>query len=334
MVTQRSTYSIRLFRAFAKMLAERYGVSEVALNRQLPFKGAEERVPAAVAHQLLQFAIDHTGDHTLGLKAGRGMVRGDGGAIDYAICSADNVGSALGAIARYIHLVNDALEIRIEDKGDQVFVHLDSLVVMPPAAEDFMVSSLFTRHFRTILKDASSLECWLRRAAPDDQTEYAKTFAPAKVRFSASSCGFLFARASMDEALRDSDPNLHSVMRKYAEQLLEGLPQGENFTAKIRELVARQLTSDRLNIGSVARELHMSSRTLGRRLEGEGTTFTDLIDDVRKRLALRYVGHEGQPLAEVAFMLGFAHPAAFHRAFKRWTGQTPLRYRSQATTSV
>jgi AraC-like DNA-binding protein len=133
----------------------------------------------------------------------------------------------------------------------------------------------------------------------------------------------------MEESLNDSDANLHSVMRGYAEQLLEGLPHGPNFTATVREVVARHLASGQLGIELVARELHMSTRTLGRRLDGEGTNFTDLVDDIRKRLALRHVGNRSFPLAEVAFMLGFAHPAAFHRAFKRWSGTTPLRYRNQ-----
>lgn len=331
MSSQRSTYSILLFKPFAKMLAGRYGVNEAVLNRLLPFSGAEERVPVAIAHQLLQDAEQYTGDHTLGLKAGRTMVRGDGGAIDYAIATAPSVRAAVTVSARYIHLVNDALEMRIEEDDERVFLHFESQVVLPSAAEDFMLSAVYTRHFRTILKDVSSLECWLRHAAPleSDAVEYEKTFAPAKVRFAAPNCGFVLSRASMEQPLNDSDANLHAVMRTYAEQLLEGLPHGPNFTGTVREVVARYLASGQLGIGVIARELHMSSRTLGRRLEGEGTTFTDLVDDIRKRLALRHVGNQKYPLAEVAFMLGFSHPAAFHRAFKRWTGMTPLRYRNQ-----
>ncbi len=328
MVAQRSTYSIRLFKPFAKTLAARYGVSEASLHKLLPFQGAEERIPVSVAHQLLETAVERTGDHTLGLQAGRAMARGDGGAIDYAISSAANVRAALTVTARYIHLMNDALEIRLEERGDKVLVHLDSQVVVPPSAEDFMVSSLYTRMFRTILKDASGLECWLRRTAPDDQAEHDKTFAPATVRFAAPSCGFVFEKRALDQPLHEADANLHAVMSKYAEQLLEGLPQGQSFTARVRDIVARHLSSGQLAIGAVARELHMSARTLGRRLEGEGTTFTGLVDDIRRRLAMRYVGTQDLALAEIAFMLGFAHPAAFHRAFKRWTGQTPLRYRT------
>jgi AraC-like DNA-binding protein len=71
----------------------------------------------------------------------------------------------------------------------------------------------------------------------------------------------------------------------------------------------------------------MSPRTLGRRLAEEGTTFSELLDDLRRQLALRYVGTETHGLSEVAFLLGFSDVAAFYRAFKRWTGRTPLQYR-------
>jgi AraC-like DNA-binding protein len=71
----------------------------------------------------------------------------------------------------------------------------------------------------------------------------------------------------------------------------------------------------------------MSESTLARHLEDEGTTFKALLDDLRRRLALRYVGLSQLPIAEIALLLGFSQAAAFHRAFRRWTDQTPLEYR-------
>jgi AraC-like DNA-binding protein len=80
-------------------------------------------------------------------------------------------------------------------------------------------------------------------------------------------------------------------------------------------------------VANIARQLHISPRTLGRKLEHEGTNFKELLDDLRRRLALSYVGGHDLGLAEIAFLLGFSQSAAFHRAFKRWTGVTPLEYR-------
>lgn len=81
------------------------------------------------------------------------------------------------------------------------------------------------------------------------------------------------------------------------------------------------------SVANIASLLHVSPRTLGRRLGHEGTTFKELLADLRRQLALRYVGSSDLGLAEIAFLLGFSQSAAFHRAFKRWTSQTPLEYR-------
>lgn len=80
----------------------------------------------------------------------------------------------------------------------------------------------------------------------------------------------------------------------------------------------------------VARDLGLSRQTLYRRLRQEGVTFDQLLDRLRRRLALRMLGQEGLSVKDAAYRLGFADPAAFSRAFKRWTGESPRAYRSGA----
>ena len=78
---------------------------------------------------------------------------------------------------------------------------------------------------------------------------------------------------------------------------------------------------------AVARAMRMTARTLSRKLEQEGTTFADELDHARRELGLAYMADSEVSLKEVAFALGFAHVESFHRAFRRWTGDTPLAYR-------
>ena len=73
----------------------------------------------------------------------------------------------------------------------------------------------------------------------------------------------------------------------------------------------------------------MTTRTLRRRLLAEGTTFSEQLDHVRRELAIDYVERGGRSITEVSFLLGFSTTGAFHRAFRRWTGQAPSEYRSQ-----
>jgi AraC-like DNA-binding protein len=89
----------------------------------------------------------------------------------------------------------------------------------------------------------------------------------------------------------------------------------------------RELAGSNPSATRTAALLHISHRTLSRKLQQEGTTFKELFDDVRRRAALSYVARRDLGLSEIAFLLGFSEAASFHRAFKRWTGQTPLEYR-------
>jgi AraC-like DNA-binding protein len=76
----------------------------------------------------------------------------------------------------------------------------------------------------------------------------------------------------------------------------------------------------------------MSPRTLGRRLQEQGTTLKALLDDTRRRLALEYLRNRAHTLTEIAFLLGYSELSAFNRAFRRWTGSTPMQYREHAAS--
>jgi AraC-like DNA-binding protein len=80
-------------------------------------------------------------------------------------------------------------------------------------------------------------------------------------------------------------------------------------------------------VEAIAARMHMSPRTLQRRLRDEGTTYLELLNDVRRELALRHVQEGRESISEIAFLLGFSEVSTFHRAFKRWCGRTPAEVR-------
>jgi AraC-like DNA-binding protein len=95
------------------------------------------------------------------------------------------------------------------------------------------------------------------------------------------------------------------------------------FRGEVERRVEPMLASGPVRIGEVARELGCSRQTLYRRLKAEGVTFVEVLDGLRRRLALRFVREQGLSVKESAYRLGFSDPAAFSRAFKRWTGTSP-----------
>lgn len=100
------------------------------------------------------------------------------------------------------------------------------------------------------------------------------------------------------------------------------------FRAEVERRLEPLLASGEVGIERVARDLGYSRQTLYRRLKAEGATFEQLLDGLRRRLALRFM-REGLSVKEAAYRLGFSDPAAFSRAFKRWTGSSPSGHRTR-----
>lgn len=100
-------------------------------------------------------------------------------------------------------------------------------------------------------------------------------------------------------------------------------PPAKRFRAEVEQRLESALESGDVGIDRIARDLGYSRQTLYRRLKAEGTTYEQLLDGLRRRLALRFVREQGLPVKEAAYRLGFSDPAAFSRAFKRWTGTSP-----------
>jgi AraC-like DNA-binding protein len=97
------------------------------------------------------------------------------------------------------------------------------------------------------------------------------------------------------------------------------------FTRRVEASVEPLLEAGGVRIEAVARELGCSRQTLYRRLKAENTTFEQVVERLRRRLALRLLREKDASVKEVAYRLGFSDPAAFSRAFKRWTGSSPSR---------
>ena len=320
-------YSMRLVRPFLAVMRSHPGFP-VAILAPLEAMDPDERVPIATVHELLAGGMTLTGDPDLGLRAALAIEEGDYGALEYAARSCPTVGEAVAVIGRHMRLVNDALEFRLELDGERAIVQLDSAVVLPRAAADFQSAAFQVAQRRYVpIELMPSYDVCFTHAAPAQLQTYEQAFSPGRLHFDAPFNGFVFPASFLELPLPTADQKLHALLRKHAELLLAELPKAESLTERVRALIAKELSGGNPTVERVATALHVSTRTLGRKLEHEGTTFKDLLDDLRRRMALRYVGGRDLGLSEIAFLLGFSQTAAFHRAFRRWTGQTPLDYR-------
>jgi AraC-like DNA-binding protein len=164
--------------------------------------------------------------------------------------------------------------------------------------------------------------------APSYRGEYAKVFEGTE-RFDETFTGIVFDRKLLDATQLHRDAELHATMVSRAEKRVSQMTKDAAYADRVRRHILDGAAHDRWGMAAVARALGVSARSLRRRLAEEGTSFRDVVDSALGTLAKRLVQDEGRPIEDAAYAMGFSHPSAFHRAFKRWTGATPAASRSR-----
>jgi AraC-like DNA-binding protein len=118
------------------------------------------------------------------------------------------------------------------------------------------------------------------------------------------------------------------VLSEHADRLLESLEKTTTMRGRVESLAIPLLHTGDLNMDDIARQIGMSRQSLYRRLKQEDVSFETLIDDLRHRMALHYLGGKKASVNETAYLVGFSDPSSFSRAFKRWTGSSPRGWKT------
>jgi AraC-like DNA-binding protein len=317
-----------VIQAFVRALAL-YPDAPVATEAMRALDG-RGRVTLSLAYASIRRWVYATHDEDLGLRAGATMHVGSCGALDFAMRTAPSLRESVAIAAEYHELVNDALTPALYEDSEHAFIELSRNTEWPRAVADFTMSAWYLSHVRDLLPLACPLEVWFAHEQPASISEYLGVFAPAQLRFAAPRYGFRFPRELANAPLETGDAALHALHCEYLELLLSGLGHSASTGRRVRALLSSDLLGGRRTADSIAHMLHISRRTLVRRLSREGTTFMTQRDGHRRQLAIHLIETSDLPLQEVSDLLGFSHVQGFHRAFKRWSGVTPKRYREAA----
>jgi len=290
----------------------------------------DARMPLAVEERLWNLAAVLTSDPLFGLHAAAAIRPGAFDVLDYAVRTAPDLRSALHRLARYNLLVHDLASFEITSaKGVVRIEHrFDSARDRPCRhATEFTLASLVVVASQICGQSVPATAVEFAHADPGGSECFRSVFGVAP-RFNASASSLILADDLLSRPVPAADPNLSRIVTAHAEQLLAAhTPSAEGVSVQVRRLLAENMANGPMTLCEVAQRLNLSERSLQRRLDDDGTRFARLLDEVRHELALRYIADERLALGEVAYLLGFAEPSPFHRAFKRWTGLTPAAAR-------
>jgi AraC-like DNA-binding protein len=306
-------------------------LSDAGLVREA-LEDPDARIPVTTALALWNALRERSGDPALQLAAPTTLPFGAYRVIDYLLNASATVGEAVRRFATYFGLLTDAARLTIEEEGDERRLHiaLADGGAVPGVYVDYVFAA-FVGRCRMTQPGVRVLRVELRHPAPRDPAPYAARF-EAPVTFGAAADRLCFAVDEWDSPLEHADPGLAHVLEEHARRLSERSPDGGGgFVAAVQTALTAALPGD-ANAPRVARALHVSVRTLQRRLVAAGTTFRDVADRARRTLAESYLEDPGVSITEVAFLLGFSDQTSFHRAFRRWNGAAPGVWRRRAAT--
>ncbi len=318
-------------------VARELGIDEAELARGASFDRAtmvdpDARIPHDVLYALWEQVLTRVPRSDLPLRGAEHYEPSDYGLVGFAVVNSATLAEAYTHTVRFLSLWTDDPSIRLQGDGTVLATYRLTLDDRPGrrcGAEATFAELLHAARLVTQTR-LTPREVRFPHPAPADTSAHA-TFFGCDVRFGASDMAMVLDRSDLDRPLPKADPQLGVFLRKIADEALERRSGPlDSPTDRLRTLLAEELHKGIPPLDDLAKRLGTTERTIRRRLDEQGTSYRELLDETRSELARSYIRDRRMPLAEVAFMLGFTDPSAFHRAFKRWTGTTPKSFRDSS----
>ncbi len=302
---------------------------EVGVPAELMRLEPNARAPLKYLDDAIVRVAARVPDAGWGLKMAQCWHPGNLGILGHAWLASSTLRTGLNRLARYWRIVGTRAVIGLrDDKSGLAFSYA--------LAADPVVESVIPDCWLSLVLDMcrvnagtrlQPVQVRLRRRMPANPAPWTEFFGCA-VRFEAQENSFTLSAADVDCIFPTANRPLAGVFDKLLTEQLARLTR-DDVVSRCKAAFLEQLSSGEPAAEDIAQRLHMSSRTLQRKLAEAGTTYQKLVDEARRDLALRYIDDAANSVTDITFLLGFSGHSTFSRAFKRWTGATPTGYRQR-----
>ncbi|MCY1405143.1 HTH-type transcriptional regulator VirS [compost metagenome] len=320
-------------------VAQHLGLSPQQMLRQAGLSQAlienpEQRLPTSAVATLLEDSARASGCLTFGLRMAESRQLSDFGAISLLLSHQPTLRDALETIVQYRHLLNESLALFVDEVGKTVVLR-EEIITDPPVPVrqgiELAIGVLFRMCSALLGSGWRPLAVHFSHDAPPDLQLHRRVFG-CKVEFGSEFNGIVCQAADLDKANPLADP----AMARHARRLVESLPGAaqQSTLNDVRKAIYLLLPMGRATIEQIAQSLGMNVRTLQRRLEESEMTFSDLINEVRRDLVLRYMENPRYSLSRIADLLGYSVPSSFTRWFTTQFGTAPAAWRREHQVKV
>jgi AraC-like DNA-binding protein len=311
--------------ASAAALAQRSGIEPADLADQ------DHRVPFAAYVALMRAAKALTGDEALALHYGETNDLAQISVVGLIGYACETMLDAFAQLNRYGRLVvefdgpADRFKLAAKAGGHWVVDTREHANDFPELTESTFARMVCGPRRFGVMRLAEAVH--VTHPAPTYRSEYERIF-QAPVVFGAEWNAVMMDPAWATHRIAQQPRYVFGVLNERADALLKALEASKTTQGRVEALLLPMLHTGQASIATVAARMGVSRQTLYRRLRREGVTFETVLDRLRRRMALDYIRANKVSLNETAYLVGFSDPAAFSRAFKRWTGVTPRSART------
>ena len=311
------------------------GVKAESLCRAVDFDSTvledpDSRIPFAQLVALYEKAAELTGDVNFGLHIGESVALSAFDVVGYCALNSSTLGAAFARVARYHSIWTDGALFTLETAGDTsaiVYRYADTSILETRQDSEMTLATVTKLCRQIATPDFAPTTVEFQHAAPADVSEHQRLF-NCPLKFAARENRLSFPSSFLSLPIAKADASLCALLDRHAEELLTKYPPRDSLIDQVRNLIADEFRGGEPSLERIAEHLGLTPRTLQRKLQELGTSYNDVLDQMRRQLAMRYLREPQMAICEVAYLLGFSESSSFHRAFKRWTGVTPKEFRS------
>lgn len=289
----------------------------------------DNRVPADKTFRLWRRINNQLDDPDLGLEVGSTLEIRSAGVVGYAMLHSDTLLGALRRIVRFAKLLNQRAELALDDWGDRWRLQALHQPLIPGFRQpvDEGIAGVIAVLREIAQRDLVPAAVYFSYPRPEDTSTHRRIFGTA-LHFGTPATAIEIWDRDVRTSVPSADPGLTRYLDQLAEIGLESLPSPKTYAERVRQAVWPHLSEGLPTLKEIASELALSSRSLQRRLREEETSFADVVDGLRHDKACLMLKDPNLAVYEVGYLLGYSDPSTFHRAFRRWQGTSPSRFRS------
>jgi AraC-like DNA-binding protein len=291
--------------------------------------GEDALLPLGACREVLVRAVAATGNPAFGLDLGAAVPVHTHGTLAFAALSAGTVDTALRTLVRFVTLRTRAVRLEMAVEGEDAVLRTHEILPLAEARRVVLDALLVIelRLLEAVLgQDAGQIRCTLPHPAPAWAGQYAGLVL-RPVEFAGQCLSLRLPRELLSRPCPSQDGETHLLAVRECERRLEASRPGREIAGRVRRLLLEH-GAPWPEAAGAAELLHMSPRTLFRRLASAGIRYQSLLDEVRREQAEWWLVHSEASIESIALKLGFEDPSNFSRCFRRWTGHTPRRYRA------